>query len=299
MLSLKRHWQEALALGLGLALILALSAWTLPRIFRTQPVEAPEADLVLQAQRELPFQVLIPAYLPAGFKRESVEISSAETGPSGQVMVQLVYSHPKGVTLTLSEWLPEEGGIGVPGGGVEAAPGQVVPCQCACSDPELCGVTRLMVDNGPLRIRGETSDPALLSTEHVRVILTTLAPAGGLMTYTILEEVPLTAGLPPPEEIAIDASGVQEVVLVASPSGYSPVHFSVKKDIPVRLVFRILGNVGCGNELYFTWGRNQSGFLSILNPGDNAVLEFTPRESGEFLFHCPHFIYEGVMTVVD
>jgi plastocyanin domain-containing protein len=131
------------------------------------------------------------------------------------------------------------------------------------------------------------------------VILTTLAPAGGLLSYSTLEDVPIAPSLPPAEVFATDAIGIQEVVLVIAYSGYTPIHFSVKKDAPVRVVFRQLGQVGCGNELYFTWGENQSGHLILSGPGDTQVLEFTPRETGDFLFHCPHFIYQGVMTVVD
>jgi hypothetical protein len=156
-----------------------------------------------------------------------------------------------------------------------------------------------MVDNGSLRITGETSDPLILSREHVQVILTTLAPAGGLLTYTAIENVPTAAGLPPAEEVPVNASGVQEVILVVSPSGYTPLHFSVKKDIPVRLVFRQLGEVGCGNELYIEWGEQRSGSLLLSGLGDSQLLEFTPGETGKFPFHCPHFIFQGVMTVRD
>jgi hypothetical protein len=103
-----------------------------------------------------------------------------------------------------------------------------------------------------LRIMGETSDPLILSPQHVQVILSTLAPAGGLLTYSRLEAVPLAAGLPPAEEIALNAEGVQEVVLVIASSGYTPVHFSVKKDLPVRVIFKQIGQVGCGIGVYAT-----------------------------------------------
>jgi len=293
---LPRRLVLALVIGFGIILILALSAWILPGMLRPQQIEAPETEAVLNAQRNLPFQILIPAYLPFGFERATVAIRTDLEGPSSQEMVQLVYNHPEGVSLTLSEWLPAEGeGIAL----VDAASAGVRRCNCMCTDATLCSTTRLMTDSGPVRIRGETSDPAILSEQHVAVILNTLAPASGLLTYTTLEEVPLSAGLPPAEEIPVGENGVQEVVLVASPGGYTPVHFSVKKNIPVRLEFRILGNVGCGNELYFQYGANKTDFLSILNPGDSAVLEFTPEESGDFLFHCPHFIYQGVLTVID
>jgi Cupredoxin-like domain len=293
---LNRRLVFGLTAGIGLVLILLLSAWAWPRVFQEQLIDAPEEEAVPSAQRDLPFQILIPAYLPRGFERENVEILNGLSGPSGQVMVQLVYSHPRGVTLTLSEWMPT---VDETAGGLQTSGGNAQRCTCMCTDPTLCSTSMLMIDSGPVRIRGETSDPAILSSEHVKVILNTLAPASGLLTYTTLDDVPLSAGLPPAEEIPINDNGIQEVVLVASPGGYTPVHFSVQKGIPVRLVFRILGDVGCGNELYVQWGAQEIGFLSILNPSDNAVLEFTPEESGDFLFHCSHYIFQGVMTVVD
>ena len=54
----------------------------------------------------MPFQVLIPAYLPKFFNREKVEIITDQPGPNGEKMIQLIYSTRKGDTLTLSEWLP-------------------------------------------------------------------------------------------------------------------------------------------------------------------------------------------------
>jgi plastocyanin domain-containing protein len=86
---------------------------------------------------------------------------------------------------------------------------------------------------------------------------------------------------------------------VVTPQGYSPVHFSIKKDVPVRLIFRQLGEVGCGNELMIEWGRGKDATLILTSPSDKQVLEFTPGQAGEFRFNCPHLIYRGVMTVVD
>jgi hypothetical protein len=247
---------------------------------------------VLLAQAEAPFQLLVPAYLPAGFERKQVEIQTGLEGPGGEAMVRLVYTHPLGVTLTLSEWMP----AGANAAGSTAGSG-VQRCTCMCQ-AGVCSAGQLMVDNGPVRISGETSDPQLLSPEHVRLILTTLAPAGGLLTYTTLEEVPVP-GLPPAEEIPVNADGVQELVLVAAVDGYTPAHFSVRKGIPVRLSFRQLGDVGCGNELYFQWSAQDSALLVLSGAGDTKVLEFTPAERGDFLFHCPHYIYQGVMSVVE
>jgi hypothetical protein len=284
-------------LGAGILVVLSLliTGWVWPRLQADEQREAPEAGAVLQAQAELPFQILIPAYLPGGFQRESVAIQTGLAGPQGEPMVQLVYTHPRGVTLTLSEWLVTDREATA---GASQAMG-VTRCACRCQDSTQCSANTWMVDDGPLRIIAETSDPLILSPDHVRVILTTLAPASGLLAYSTLAEVPPVAGLPPAEEILAGADGVQEVVLVVTPSGYNPVHFSVRKDVPVRVVFRQLGEVGCGSEIYIQWGPGEVGYLALAGPSDTRTLEFTPRETGDFLLACPHWIYQGVMTVVE
>jgi plastocyanin domain-containing protein len=83
------------------------------------------------------------------------------------------------------------------------------------------------------------------------------------------------------------------------PEGYNPAHFSVKKGLPVRLIFRQLGQVGCGDELIFTWAKGKSTDLKLASATDKQVLEFTPQETGDFQFNCPHHLYIGAMTVVD
>ncbi len=109
----------------------------------------------------------------------------------------------------------------------------------------------------------------------------------------------MLANLPPAEEVPINSEGVQEVMLVVSRSGYTPIHFSVKARTPVRLVFRQLGYVPGGNELLVRWGEKQQTYLILATPTDTKVLEFTPEEPGEFRFSCPHDWYEGVMTVLE
>jgi len=107
----------------------------------------------------------------------------------------------------------------------------------------------------------------------------------------------MLANLPPAEEIPVNADGVQEVMLVVSRSGYTPLHFAVKAGVPVRLVFRQLGYVPGGNELFVRWGEGKQTYLILASPTDTKVLDFTPEEPGEFRFSCPHDWYEGVMTV--
>ena len=107
----------------------------------------------------------------------------------------------------------------------------------------------------------------------------------------------MLANLPPAEQVPVNADGVQEVMLVVSRSGYTPLHFAVKAGIPVRLIFRQLGYVPGGNELFVRWGSRQETYLILTSPTDKKVLDFTPQEPGEYRFSCPHDWYEGVMTV--
>jgi hypothetical protein len=103
--------------------------------------------------------------------------------------------------------------------------------------------------------------------------------------------------LPPAEVVPVNADGVQEVFLVISRSGYTPAHFAVKAGVPVRVVFRQLGYVPGGNILLVRWGAQQEQYLTLNSLNDTQVLEFTPQEPGDFRFNCPHYWYEGAMTV--
>jgi len=248
--------------------------------------------MILRAQRNLPFQVLIPAYLPAGFNRKAVEIRTDLLGPQGEPLAQLVYPTWHGERLTISEWVPQT----VPEG---EAVGGAQNCICQCQTDGQCSANHFMIDAGPLRVMAEMSGARLLTRQQMLAILETLGPAANLQVTTRLEDVADTFGLPPAVEIPTGADGVQEVVLVITSEGYTPAHFSVYKDIPARLVFRQLGQVGCGNELVFRWGDNQQTLLTLAGTSDTQILEFTPGEAGEFPFNCPHEIYRGAMTVLE
>ncbi|MCG7754904.1 hypothetical protein, partial [Flavihumibacter cheonanensis] len=76
---------------------------------------------------------------------------------------------------------------------------------------------------------------------------------------------------PPPLEIPVNAEGIQEVDLIVTPGGYSPLRFSVQKGVPVRLTFRQLGRVGCGNELNFPYGEGLAAALKLEDPNDKKV----------------------------
>ena len=237
----------------------------------------------------MPFQVLIPAYMPKLFNREKMEIITDQSGPNGEKMIRLIYSTRKGDSVTLSEWLPANQDAGK----------VLANCLCVCQTGQQCNMVGMELNVGPVRVKIEFSTPNLFPYEEFQFVLATLGPAANRQVYSSMEDVPLSFSVPPPVEIPIGSDGVQELTLVVSPQGYSPVHFSVKKDVPVRLIFRQLGYVGCGNELIFQWEARKSETLILASEADKQVLEFTPGEAGEFRFNCPHLIYRGVMTVTE
>ncbi len=251
------------------------------------PREAPEVDKVLDAQAKLPFQVLIPAYLPAKFDRKRLEIYTDRRGPQGELMVELVYPARQGGSLVLQEWASQNPEADAAGG----------KSWCCCGPYAVCNVLEAAVKVGRLRVTAHISSAALLSREQRQYVLGTLGPAANRQVYTTMAEVPITLSLPPAVAVPVNAAGVQELTLVVTPQGYEPAHFSVKKGIPVKLTFRQLGQVGCGNELIFSWGPGQRADVILASLGDTKVIEFTPRQAGDFQFHCPHYIYKGAMTV--
>lgn len=124
------------------------------------------------------------------------------------------------------------------------------------------------------------------------------APTPAADVALSLEEIAeQMANLPPAEEIAVNAQGVQEVMLVVSRSGYTPVHFAVKAGVPVKLTFRQLGYVPGGNELNVHWGPQEGTYVMLSSVTDKKVLEFTPQTPGDYRYSCPHEWYWGVMTV--
>jgi hypothetical protein len=287
--SRKRKWAGCLA-GILLVVALAAAGYLALKKGSPEPRPAPEAEKVLAAQTALPFQVLIPAYLPAAFEREKIEIRTDASGPDGEAMVELTYTTRGGIRLVLSEWMPRQ-----PAGSTDANRG----IRCLCRSETVCDMFGVEVNIGQVRIKAILSVPNVLTYEQMQLILQTLGPAANRLAYAKMAEVPVSYSFPPAVDTPLNAQGIQELTLVVSPQGYTPVHFAVKKGVPVRLVFRQLGEVGCGNELLFEWGKGQAAKLLLASPTDQQVLEFTPEQSGEFRFNCPHLIYRGVMTVTD
>jgi plastocyanin domain-containing protein len=127
----------------------------------------------------------------------------------------------------------------------------------------------------------------------------TLGPASNRQVFSFVVDKPVVKELPPPPpfEVPLNEQGVQEFTLIITPGGYSPIRFAVRKGIPVKMTFRQLGQVGCGNTLIFPSDPTNLVSLALASESDQQVLEFTPQHTGTFEFHCSHVMYRGLMTV--
>ena len=164
-------------------------------------------------------------------------------------MIQLAYRTPQGATLFVREWVPgnpdkeilansrpirDQVGQGLAIGTKRDAGSAVGGCR-----PDA------RFDLYAQRRRAAARE----SPGHGR----DLGPASNQQVFTFVVDQPTIKDVPPapPVEIPVNAQGVQELTLVVTPGGYTPLRFAVKKGIPVKLTFRQLGQVGCGNELIF------------------------------------------------
>jgi hypothetical protein len=290
-----RRW---LLLGGGLAalvLVLALGGWLIANGRASEPREAPEAQRVLDVQAGMPFQILIPAFLPKDFDRPAMEIDVNQAGPGGEPMVQLTYRTKEGAPLFIREWVPVNPDMEILSGSrpVQTKWGQ----GWFLRQGE--GLIAIWVDVGPLRASIFTTRQDVVPREELLAIAETMGPASNRQVFDFIVDPPEVRAVepPPPLEIPINAEGVQEVDLIVTPGGYSPLRFAVKRGVPVRLTFRQLGRVGCGNELNFPTGPEQYAALKLSSESDRQVLEYTPQEAGVFQFYCAHLMYKGLVTV--
>jgi plastocyanin domain-containing protein len=160
----------------------------------------------------------------------------------------------------------------------------------------------LWADIGPLRVSVFTHNLDVVSREQILGIMDTMGPASNrqVFTFQLAADTEIKAvAAPPPVQIELNAEGIQELTLVVTPGGYTPIRFAVRKDLPVRLHFRMIGQVGCGNVLSLPIGTNEMVGATLFSQDETKTLDFTPREVGEFQFYCAHYMFRGIMTVTE
>jgi plastocyanin domain-containing protein len=124
-----------------------------------------------------------------------------------------------------------------------------------------------------------------------------------LVLTSILVVVCSLAGcgqVPAAVHVQIDQDGVQALTLVVTRETYSPASFSVKKGVPVKITFREVGSLTCGNDIVFPSDPAHPITVKLTSPDDQQVVTFAPTEEGTFQFHCPCNCLEhtGSFTVV-
>ena len=275
-------------------LLAALGVWLVGQGQASDAKELPEAAKVYATQPQLPFQILVPAYLPASFMREKVDIKVSQTGPVGEPMVELAYHTYDGKSVFIRQWRPIN------------------------ADQEILAYSRpietkwgkgwlyrqgdnlraMWVDIGPTRVSVFSGDLDVVPEEQLLEIAETLGPPSNNQVFYFDPNYKVKDAPPPaPFEVQTNDQGIQELTLVVTPGGYNPIRFAVKKNVPVRLHFRMLGQVGCGNVLIFPVSPTNSKALTLNSENDEVVLDFTPSQAGDFSFYCAHQMYWGVMTV--
>ncbi len=284
-----------LASGLVLlAAVVLFGAWQM----RTQAAtrEAPEAAAILAAQAAMPFQILIPAYMPKEVIRDKVGISMTETGPGGEPMVQLVYRTKSDDTIFLKQWVPVNPEKEILAG---SRPVQTIWGQ-GYMIAQGSSLAAIWVDVGPTRVSIYTPTQRHVTREEVLQMANTLGPASSSQVFDFVLELPevLAVEPAPPFEPPLNAEGIQEFTLVVTPGGYDPLRIQLKQGVPTRMTFRAIGQVGCGKELLFRVGSNEVIEGRLETESDQDVIEFTPEETGSFEFQCSHQMYRGMLTVV-
>ncbi len=274
-------------------LLAALGAWLVGQGQAQEGKELPEAAKVYEVQPRLPFQILVPAYLPASFQREKMEIKTSE-GPSGEPMVELAYHTYTGKSVFLRQWMPVN-----PEKEILAYSRPIVTKWGNGWLYRQSDTLRAMwVDIGPTRVSVFSGDLDVVPEEQLLAIAETLGPPSNNQVFYFDPNYKVKDAPPPaPFEVKANDQGIQELTLVVTPGGYNPIRFAVKQGVPVRLHFRMLGQVGCGNVMIFPTSPTNSKALTLTSEKDEVVLDFTPPQAGDFSFYCAHQMYWGVMTV--
>lgn len=93
-------------------------------------------------------------------------------------------------------------------------------------------------------------------------------------------------------ERAAGTTGVQELTVVVK-GGYSPDRIEVEAGRPVRLNFRREESNSCTEQVVF----GDFGVSKMLPQGQTVPVEFTPKQAGEFTFHCGMNMVRGKLVV--
>lgn len=92
--------------------------------------------------------------------------------------------------------------------------------------------------------------------------------------------------------VAAEVAGVQEVPITVK-GGYTPDVVTVKRGIPVRLLFTRQESSMCSEIVVF----DMIGESAKLPEGETVAIEFTPQATGEIPFQCQMGMLRGKLVV--
>ncbi len=261
------------------------------------PSQAPEAAKIMAAQQDMKFGILIPRYMPRGFEREAVDLKIDPDGSNGKPVAELTYHNPrKGAVISFRQWVPGDLQGDVPNGSrpIETRWGT----GWLLTQPAPAGSIR--VDIGQLRVAINSSNLEIVGLEEMLQMADTLDLVSDEQSYTFtMEPVTIKGAAAPPFEVPLNINGVQELNLTNTPGGFQPICFLVKKDIPVKINFRALGDNACGSTVSISGEGGISRSLTVSAEKPLQSVEFIPGTSGDFPFNCAHNTYHGLMMVRD
>ncbi len=93
---------------------------------------------------------------------------------------------------------------------------------------------------------------------------------------------------------SLGSDGIQKIDILVK-GRYRPNTVVVKKGIPVRLLFNRQENMPCSERVIFSAFRQECW----LPPFVTTAVEFTPTQSGDFLFTCAEGMYQGRLVVEE
>jgi hypothetical protein len=234
--------------------------------------------------------------LPNGFDRAGVQVTVDGAGPGGESAASLIY-HGKGdSTIFLNQWVPGNPEMETLNGS------RIIETKWGKSwllTEGTDGLVALWVDVGPLRVSLHTPSQQMMSRQQLVLAAETLGLASNLQVNSFVSELPQIKDMapPPPFEVKNSEKGSQELNLTITPGWYNPIRFAVKKGIPVKINFRAMGEVGCGNTLIFPVGDGNFASLTLSKEKPLQTLELTPGIAGDWAFRCTNNCHRGIMTV--
>jgi hypothetical protein len=292
-------WYKRWWLILTVCLLLIATSTITLKIVTAAPVptEPPEMVRVLAAQDFMQnFGILIPGYLPRRFDRNKAEIETGQNGPGGEPTADLTYRTKQGSAIFIHQWVPVHPELETLSGS------RIIQTKWGKSwllTQGTDGLVNLWVDIGPLRVSLVSTDRQAASREQLLLVGETLGLASNNQAFSFAPELPQVIDIqpPPPFVVPLNAEGIQELNLTITPGGFTPIRFEVQKGVPVKINFRALGEVGCGNVVMIpTEGVNYAA-LEVTKTQPLDSVSFTPDETGQFKFFCSSDHYRGIMFV--